>query len=347
MRRRGRMRPALAAVLCAALAGGCTPLVIPAGPPVQAPMVARDALLMPDGARLPLHAWMPEDGGPVRAVILALHGFNDAAANFMGESAALFTRHGIAVYAYDQRGFGAAPNPGIWPGEASLAADAATAARLIRARHPGVPLVMLGESMGAAVLVLAATGEAPPPVDGYILSAPALWGRIGMNGPMRWGLWLASRTIPIVGFQAGVGGISPTDNAAAMRRWARDPLTLKVTRVDAAHGLVDLMDAAVARLPWCCRAAGQAGPAPALLLFGARDRIVPVRVARQVLRGVPPPAESGVRIAFYREGWHLLLRDENREAVAGDILAWLADPAAPLPSGADRAGREWVAGGRS
>lgn len=318
----------------------CTPLVIPAGPSVRAPLVADDALLMPDGARLPLHVWPPEEG-PARAVILALHGFNDYSVNFMAESAKLFTPHGIAVYAYDQRGFGAAPNPGIWPGEATLAGDAVTAARLIRARHPRVPLIMLGESMGAAVLVLAAGGTDPPPADGYILSSPALWGRAGMPGAMRWGLWLASRTIPIVGFQAGVGGISPTDNPRAMQRWMRDPLTLKVTRVDAAHGLVDLMDGAVAALPHCCRGAGGA-PAPTLVLFGGRDRIVPVRVARQVLGTVP--AEGPARIAFYTEGWHLLLRDENREAVAGDILAWMADPTGPLPSGADQAGRAWVAG---
>jgi acylglycerol lipase len=342
VRRGARLRrigqAALAALLLTLAA--CMPRVIPAGPAVREPLVAEDALLMPDGARLPLHVW-PPDPGPTRAVILALHGFNDYSVNFMAESAALFTRHGIAVYAYDQRGFGAAPHTGIWPGEATLARDAATAARLVRARHPKVPLFMLGESMGSAVLVLAATGEDPPPADGYILSAPALWGREGMPGPMRWGLWLASRTIPIVGFQAGVGGLSPTDNAAAMRRWQRDPLTLKVTRVDAAHGLVDLMDAAVAGLPGCCRGVGDA-VVPSLVLFGAKDRIVPVRVARQVLGRVP--GDGATRVAFYPEGWHLLLRDENRAAVAEDVLAWMGDPSGLLPSGADLAGRAWVRG---
>ena len=337
--RTGRIGRAVLGALLLSLAA-CTPRVIPAGPAVREPIVAEDALLMPDGARLPLHVWPPEEA-PARAVILALHGFNDYSVNFMAESAKLFTRHGIAVYAYDQRGFGAAPHAGIWPGEATLARDAVTAAHLIRARHPRVPLIMLGESMGAAVLVLAATGADPPPADGYILSSPALWGREGMPGPMRWGLWLASRTIPIVGFQAGVGGISPTDNAAAMRRWQRDPLTLKVTRVDAAHGLVDLMDAAVAGLPGCCRGVGGAR-VPTLVLFGAKDRIVPVRVARRVLGTVP--ADGAARIAFYPEGWHLLLRDENREAVAADVLAWLRDPHGLLPSGADQAGRAWVAG---
>ncbi|MFC7542987.1 alpha/beta fold hydrolase [Siccirubricoccus deserti] len=171
----------------------------------------------------------------------------------MADAAPEFTNRGIAVYAYDQRGFGAAPHRGIWAGGATLAADATVAARLIRARHPGLPLLLLGESMGAAVLVLAASGPEPPPAEGYILSAPALWGRAGMPGIIRGGLWLAARTIPLVGFPDAVGGLAASDNEAALRRWGRDPLTIKITRVDAAHGLVDLMDAAVAALPGCCR----------------------------------------------------------------------------------------------
>jgi alpha-beta hydrolase superfamily lysophospholipase len=221
---------------------------------VVAPAIATDALLMPDGARLPLHAWLPQ--GPPRAVLLALHGFNDYSVDFMEDAAPRFAAAGIAVYAYDQRGFGAAPNRGIWPGARTLVADAGTAARLIKARHPGLPLFMLGESMGAAVIILAASGPAPPPAAGYLLLAPALWGRAGMNAAMRWGLWLASRTIPVVGFRGGVAGITPTDNEAALRRWMNDPLTLKSTRVDAAHGLVDLMDAAVGMLP----GGGRCGP---------------------------------------------------------------------------------------
>ena len=321
------------------LLAACTPVVIPAGPVVTAPAIADDALVMPDGARLPLYRWLPD--GPPRAVLLALHGFNDAAGNFMAESVAAFTAAGIAVYAYDQRGFGAAPHPGIWAGDASLAADATEAARLVRARHPGVKLAMLGESMGGAVLVLAATGTAPPPAEGYVLMAPAFWGRADMPGPMRWGLWLASRTIPLVGFPGTAGGIRATDNDEALRRWGRDPLTLKITRVDAASGLVDLMDAAVAAVPACCRTALRHGPAPVLILLGARDRIIPARVARRVVQGLRDDAAE--RVAYYEDGWHLLLRDLQRDVVATDILAWLAMPAAPLPSGADAAAAAWLA----
>src|SRR5579871_4035069 len=130
------MRP-LAAVLLLVLVAACSPseTVVPPGPPVIQPELTADAVVMSDGARLPLKTWLP-DGRP-KAVILALHGFNDYS-NAFAPPAPYLTAHGIALYAYDQRGFGRAPNPGSWAGIPALVDDAATAARLIEARYPGV-----------------------------------------------------------------------------------------------------------------------------------------------------------------------------------------------------------------
>jgi hypothetical protein len=36
------------------------------------------------------------------------------------------------------------------------------------------------------------------------------------------------------------------------------------------------------------------------------------------------------------------MRDLGRDTVIDDVVAWMKDPAAPLPSGADRAAAEWV-----
>jgi len=330
-----RLGPLLLLLLALA---ACTPRVVPAGPAIAAPALQPQALVMADGARLPLEAWLPPT--PPRAVLLGLHGMNDAAEPFLDDAAPLFTAAGVAVYAYDQRGFGGAPHPGRWAGGESLAADAAATVALLRQRHPGVPVFLLGESMGAAVALLAATGDAPPAVDGYVLLAPALWGRETMPGIVRGVVWLAARTIPVVGFRGNAGGIRASDNPAAMERWAAHPKTLKVTRVDAAYGLLGLMDQAVAAVPACCRGAAGQG-VPVLAMVGARDEIVPQRVLRRVLRRLPDARLD--RVAFYPEGWHLLLRDRQRAVVAGDILAWMAAPVAPLPSGAEREGAAWLA----
>ena len=61
----------------------------------------------------------------------------------------------------------------------------------------------------------------------------------------------------------------------------------------------------------------------------------------RMLRSLPP----GPRVAFYEDGFHLLFRDLGREQPIADTAAWLAHPAAPLPSGADEAARAWLRNG--
>ena len=77
-------------------AAACTPVVIPMGPPRAEPALANDALVMADGVRLPLHVWLPQ--GPPRAVIVALHGFNEYSRSFVADAAPDFTAGGAAVF---------------------------------------------------------------------------------------------------------------------------------------------------------------------------------------------------------------------------------------------------------
>ena len=307
---------------------GCAEARAPMGPVVTRPAFREDALVMADGLRLPLHGWRPE--GRPRAVMLALHGMNEYGRSYAEDAAPWFTSAGVALYAYDQRGFGGAGPRGIWPGHETLAQDAITAAGLIRARHPGLPLYMLGESMGGAVLVLA--GSQAALADGLVLSAPALRGRNSLGWPARVTLDVMATLVPGLELSSSAPVFRPTDNLDAWRRWSRDPQLIKATRVDAVAGLVDLMDAATAALPRFT--------APALVLYGAKDELVPqapIRAAlAQMPRGVPQ------RVAFYPEGHHMLLRDLGGAAVAGDILAWMGNRAAPLPSGADEVAAAWL-----
>ena len=309
---------------------GCTPVVMPAGPALAPTAIATDAFVMPDGARLPYRSWLPPERP--RAIILAIHGFGDYSRNSLDIPAPLFLAQGIGVYAYDQRGFGAAPNRGYWPGAETLAADATAAARSLRGRHPGIPLILLGESMGAAVALVASAAAEPPPVDGYVLMAPGIRGRATMSDFSKRVLEFAARAIPAVGFSGSAPGFTPTDNDAAMRRWAEDPLTTKSFRVDAVYGLINLMDAALAA------AAGFRGRV--LILYGGHDRIVPAAAIRGLLQVLP--ATGSRHFAFYPEGYHLLLRDQQRSLVGADIAAWILAPGAALPSDAEAAGQQWL-----
>src|SRR5262249_42081959 len=308
------------------LAGTAAAAAAPDPKPV--PRFTETSFVAADGQALPLRKWLPE--GRVTSVILALHGFNDYSKAFETPAEA-WAKRGIATYAYDQRGFGAAPERGFWPGRATLAADTATASRILRAGYPGVPLYLLGESMGGAVAIVAMSGEAGTPVpevDGVVLSAPAVWGRATMDLLPRLALWAGVRLLPGLTLTGRGLEIQASDNIAMLRALARDPMVIKATRVDTIYGLVDLMDAALASAPGL--------DAPLLVMYGAKDEIIPKTPIRLFVASLPPECRRCARLAWYRDGYHMLLRDLEGPIVIADVANWVLAPMAALPSGADR-----------
>ncbi|OAN52425.1 alpha/beta hydrolase [Paramagnetospirillum marisnigri] len=317
------MRLALLAATFVLSLSGCVERLAPRGPEVTEPVLLGQAWRAADGAELPLRAWLP-DAEP-RAVVLALHGMNDYSNAFEEPGKALAAR-GLAVYAYDQRGFGRGPHPGQWSGAETMAADLNACADLLAARHPGRRLFVLGESMGGAVALVAVANQPSPAIAGLILSAPAVWGRSTM-GPLQRGLlWLANAVVPGLTLTGRGLGIQASDNIEMLRALGRDPLVIKETRVDAIHGLVDLMDQAQ-------QAAERVG-LPLLVLYGDKDQVIPPAPTWAAIRRLPELGRSQ-RVALYADGWHMLLRDLQAAVVLGDIAAWVDNPGQSLPSGAD------------
>jgi alpha-beta hydrolase superfamily lysophospholipase len=326
-------RHVLALGLAALGLEGCVSVSVPEGPAVRAATLDSGAFEMADGTRLPYRAWLPD--GDATVVALALHGMNDSRDAWEIPAPAL-TRAGIAVYSPDQRGFGATPGRGYWAGGDTMVDDARTMARLLRARHPGSKLVLMGESMGGAVLMCLATRPDAPPDARYVLVAPAVWGRARMNFFLRSTLWLAYELVPgLTAARAPGVTITASDNREALIRLSRDPLTIHDTRVDAVKGLVDLMDAALA--------AASRFTAPALFMYGGRDELVPPEATAATWRSLPRIGPGGPVVAYYPDGYHLLLRDLGRSVPVGDVIAWISDPGARLPSGADAAASNWLA----
>ena len=314
--------------LAATVLAGCDARIAPSGSPAEQPAETAGRFVMPDGTALPYRQWLPD--GPPSAVVLALHGMNDSR-DAWEYPAPAFAAAGMAVFSPDQRGFGATPTRGFWPGTNGFTADVRAMVRLLRDRYPHTKLILMAESMGAAALMVLATQPDPPAVDGYVLVAPAVWGRSNMNVFMRGALWLADRMMPGLRLSgSGFVKVTASDNRQALVRLSADPLTIHETRVDAIEGLVDLMDQA--------ELAGRSFRGPALFLYGGHDELVPARATARVWRGLP----AGSVLAFYPNGYHLLLRDKDRSVPIGDIVAWIRDPDALLPSGAQAAAAAWL-----
>lgn len=303
----------------------CSPQFIDAGPPRWQPQLHASHFATRDGLTLPYRQWLPE-GAPPRAVIVALHGFNDYSAFFETPAVYLKSR-GIASYAYDQRGFGGSLFHGRWFATDRYRMDARDFTRAISEIYPGVPLYVLGESMGGAVAMTLLAGNDTPWIKGAILSAPAVWGRESMPWYQNSALWLAAHTIPAVPLSGQGLNIKPSDNIKMLIALGRDPLVIKGTRVDAISGLVDLMSEALSD--------AKGFNARSLILYGERDEIVRAGPTRMMLDRLPPEPQEKRMFAVYPGGYHMLLRDLEAETIWSDIAHWLDDPASALPSGAD------------
>ena len=312
------------------LLGACTTMAVqqPAQPPggYRGPYIGGDVVASFDGALLGLSKWEAEGehAGNPWAVIVALHGMNDYG-NAFHLAAPWWAAQGVTTYAYDQRGFGRSPGRGIWAGEELMVEDLRTVVALARAKHPDALIAVVGESMGGAVAATAFASERPPAADRLVLLAPAVWGWRHQPLPNKTMLWLAANFTASKVYTPPrwlTSKITPTDNRDELIAMGRDPLMIWGARSDTIYGLVGLMDEGA-------ESVGEVS-IPTLYLYGANDQIIPGKAALRAAATLRP----GHRTAYYAKGYHLLTRDRQGPVVWADVLAFLKDSKAPLPSGA-------------
>jgi acylglycerol lipase len=317
-------RPVLLYLVFAFLAG-CAPQFIQGGDRTATPVLEENRLATADRILLPVRTWRSTTV-PAKAILVALHGFNDYS-NAFDEPATWWSEAGITVYAYDQRGFGRAPHTGIWSDTRTMSADLEDAIAAIAHTHPELPIYLLGSSMGGAVILNALGGNPRPIHDlirGAVLVGPAVWGPTTMNPLYQTALWLGAHTIPSHQMTGRGLKIRASDNVPMLRKLGRDPLIIKSTRIDTLYGLVQLMGDALDSAP--------ALRHPTLVLGAGNDQLIPGHAHRELLETLRNERTE----AIYPDGYHMLLRDLGAKTVWRDILYWIRDRNAPLPSGFGR-----------
>ena len=310
--------------LLAALSSGC--VSFPQAPErLREAVLEEDAIIVRDGARLAYTAWAPE---APRAVVIALHGMNDYANAFALAAPYWRDQAEIATIAYDQRGFGRNASAGSWPGAATLRSDLVDVVAAVGDAYPGLPIYLLGHSMGGAVALSAAREQALD-VDGVILAAPAVWGAGQMSPLYRLSANVAAVFAPGKTLTGERAGRQATDNIDVLRAMAADENVLKETRIDSVLGLVRLMGDG-----W---RASERVTGDFLFLYGEKDDIVPVKTMEKARARLCGPVTAHV----YAEGWHMLLRDLQAENVWRDIANFI------IADQEDEKGRHGLRGGSS
>src|SRR5881398_3442397 len=126
-----------------------------------------------DGDNLAVQDWQLPEGVRPRAQILLVHGLGEHAGRY-DTVARVLNGWGFAVRGYDQYGHGDSDGArGGLPHPNRLLDDLADLIESTRVRNPGVPLIVVGHSLGGLVAAsfVARTLRA---IDGLVLTSPAL-----------------------------------------------------------------------------------------------------------------------------------------------------------------------------
>lgn len=139
-----------------------------------------------DGENLALYRWQAEQSSkllgdldePARGVVLMVHGLGEHAGRYDHVANSL-CNWGFEVCAYDQRGHGESTGlPGTLPSTGALLDDLVEVVDEVHKQHPGLPLILLGHSLGGLVASrFVSLGMRP--VKALVLSSPALDAGLG------------------------------------------------------------------------------------------------------------------------------------------------------------------------
>ena len=293
-------------------------------------------LATPDGVSLFIYRWLPD--GPPKAVVQIAHGLAEHAARYARVAEAL-TRAGYAVYADDHRGHGRTART---PDELGLFAerdgwkkcidDLWLINRRIAADHPGVPIVLLGHSLGSFMVqyfisehgdalvaaVLSASNGKPPPIAPIgLLLARLERLRLGQRGhsPVMQALFFGAFNKPFKPARTPFDWLSR--DTAEVDKYIADPLcgfesTVQLY-IDLLEGLRETANPSrQVRIP---------KDLPIYIFNGSRDP-----VSDNIAQLIDAYRAAGIKQVVhkvYQDGRHESLNETNRDAVTRDLIAWL------------------------
>jgi alpha-beta hydrolase superfamily lysophospholipase len=250
--------------------------------------------------RLKLHRWGGEDP---KFVAIIVHGLAEHAGRYNHVAQALVD-NGAVAYAVDHYGHGASEGEkGVVEDIELFVDDTARLVELATSENPGLPVVMVGHSLGGLI----STRYAQRPDHGLtalVLSAPA----VGAN-PDLIGL-LELEEFPEVPIDPSVLSRDPAVGEA----YAADPLVysgpLQKQTLLALGGSIG----AVAEGP-------DFGGLPTLWLHGTEDFLVPIESARPLVEMV---GGDGLEQKSYEGARHEIFNETNQDEVIADAVAFLA-----------------------
>ncbi len=263
-----------------------------------------------DGTCLQAFEWMPSTG-PVRGVVVVIHGIRDHASRYEALAEALMGQ-GLAVYAQDHRGHGhSGGEHQRFESIAQLVGDVDVAVQEAKRRHPGVPVFLYGHSMGGLVAThyALAHGEL---LRGVVLSGAALELPPSVSDGQKGAARFFSAVLPGLPAQE-VDDTEFVREPAAQAEMAEDPL-IDHSNLPArsAAAMLDAIEDVQRRM--------EEVKVPLLVLHGTADKATSVEGSRDLSQRA---SSSDKTLKLYEGVYHDLLHEPERELVIQDATQWI------------------------
>lgn len=259
--------------------------------------------------RIVYDVWTP-DIEP-RAVVVLAHGFGEHARRY-DHVALRFGEAGLVTYAPDHRGHGRSGGKRVRCKDMSeYTEDFHTLVGIAARGHPGVPVVVLGHSMGGAI-VFAYGVDHPDDYRLMVLSGPAVDMADAVSpveifvGKL---LGATAPGFPLHKLDANLVSRDP----AVVDAYVNDPL---VHRGYVPAGVGRALLRVAETMPQ--RAA--ALTAPLLVVHGEGDGLVPVQGSRRLTACV---GSADVQLKIYPGLYHEVFNEPERAAVLDDVVGWI------------------------
>lgn len=260
-------------------------------------------------------SWLPSE--PRRVMVLA-HGYAEHTGRY-DEMAMYFAERGFAVHAYDQAGHGrTAGARGHVDRFDRLVDELARFIELVQLDHPGLPVTLVGHSMGA--LVVAATAAFRTPAVERIVVSGVLLQLGGEGGGLRQSMSLGvarmlARVAPRVAMSTGLDLQGLSRDPDVIRRYEQDPFVKDRMSVRFAAGMSSMVS--------LVRGAADKIERPILILHGGADPICPVAGSRLLHAGLKNEVAKASSLQIYPDLRHEIFQEPERQQVWEDMLVWL------------------------
>ncbi|MDW3212842.1 MAG: alpha/beta hydrolase [Ilumatobacteraceae bacterium] len=262
-----------------------------------------------DGLTIHHQSWLP-DGDPKAAVML-VHGLGEHSGRY-GHVAGRLISAGYAVHALDHRGHGKSEGKRVFvKSYDEFMADLIQFRGHIEAEHPGLPLIVLGHSMGGN-LAVGHVLDHQSGVAGLALSGPALAVSDALS-PLQIKIFkLIAKVAPGVRPE-GLDASAISRDQSVVDAYLADPLVY-TGKMSAGIGaaLIDAMERFPDRYPSL--------QLPLLIMHGTDDKLADISGSKALEAGA---VNADLTVHYYDGLYHEIFNEPEQDQVLDDLVSWL------------------------